>query len=314
MVSASAAVPEALAQPDLQALAVKERRVECLGPDGVCWTVFTTRDPDRELCDQCLADAAKEAAKRAAGRRIERAPVVSAAAEHVPARWLEQVEQAVRKNAEVLRSGGRWCDPAFTFARELRRFEDWAELGADEAADRAEACFHRLYQADPDRLPFYRLPAEQVAWVQRHCPQADRAGWVSALGVIDRHGRGPHDPLEAFLAAWGALAARPGAMDVALDRAAEYCADPAVFGADLAAPRRAKFRRFLAVCRELSRASEDGGEFFLPCSTWAERLETDPDTVARWRREGVRRGFLEKTVAEARHSGGNAARFRWVGP
>lgn len=217
------------------------------------------------------------------------------AAEAPRRRWIEQVEQAVRKNAEVLASIGRFRDPAFTFARELRRFLEWAELSPDEAADRAEACFLALAEANrrsldgrDDRLPFRRLPAEQIAWVTAHCHESNEGGWVAALGIEDRWGRGRHDPLQAFLSDWRGITSRPGALDVAFDGAdGSGCyADPAFFGRHLAAPRRWKVRRFLAACRELSQLFSDG-VFFMPQSVSAGRLETDPGNISRWRKEAV---------------------------
>jgi len=241
---------------------------------------------------------------------------------------VEQVAVAVRLNAEALRGGRGFRDPAWQFVAELKKLPEWAGISEDEAVERCEWAFNLLYRRGNGKgseLPFSTgYSADQSAWMKRRLQEANNRGWICALGVVDSYtdltqadpGEDFIDPLQAFLRAWRNVRAEPSAFD-----AAEYRAqhpgyqEPKVFGEEIAAPRRAPYRHFLAVCREMSRAAEDG-VFHLPTRFWADRLNTDRRTLAGWRRESVERGFLELVERESGHGGhlARAARYRWSGP
>ncbi|HUF78410.1 MAG TPA: hypothetical protein VMR44_05810 [Thermoanaerobaculia bacterium] len=296
---------------------------------ATCGTEFEPRSGRQKFCSPGGCQAEPEAA----GGLVELEPEAQVVAEPSEEELVAQVEAAVRLNAEALRGGRGFRDPAWQFVVELRKLPEWAGIGEDEAVKRCERAFGTLYRRGNGKgseLPFSTgYTAEQHAWMKRRFPEAERGGWVCALGAVDSEhalqDADPDedfaDPLEAFLRAWRNVRSEPSAFDAALHRARQpfyWDAVPGYLGRDEPAlgpgtmvPRRAKYREFLAVCREMSRAAEDG-VFALPTRFWADRLNTDRRTIAGWRKEAE--GYLELVERETPHGYGRAraARYRWI--
>ena len=212
---------------------------------------------------------------------------------------LDHVVAAIEANDAARDESLPWRSSAWTFVMHLRAHPALVRLDADAAADRIEPVLETI-DLDPNRdLPH---PDEEDIWRR-------------TLGPFDSKWRDA-DPLEDFLLVWERVHLPP--LEVAVRRAAapEYLGS-GVFGPELSAPRRAPFRRFLAVARECCRLAEERGDEGvapLALAAIAAELGTHRKTVGGWRREAERRGFLEMVREATPHGGlsGRAAEFRWV--
>lgn len=294
-----------------------ERRGYC-----VCFGTFTTRDPNRELCDECLAEAEVDDARVAAIRPDgEVETLVDPEIEQAPEVCEQQVRDALAVNADTLRRlrWKKYRDPAWTFVAELRRWPYWAQLDcAYDAAEQLDGRHGGIFARIIGELrPPFGYAASDVDSIKDRFPEAWAGGWCHALGVT--HSRAKQsskaqwrDPLECFLTDWSqqrdSFLEMPIEDAIRASRAPAY-QDPSVFGPELAKPMRAPFRRFLAVALELAAAG--GGVAFLPTRQLAARLGTDHKAIGAWRNEAVNRGFLELVAPAIPKK--RAATYRWVG-
>ena len=200
--------------------------------------------------------------------------------------------------------GDGYRSVAFEFVSELRGHPMLRDLDADGAADAIEPLLEQLVEsgAVEDRPPTVPSGASSVS------------PWSRALGWHD-NADNPQDPCEDFLKVWPRI--ELSALSLALERAAssEY-QDPEAFGPGLRAPRRAPFRRFLAVCRELVLIAGERGldAAALPVEALARLLGSDRRTVGGWRQEAEHRGFIRLVTKATPYGGiaGRAAEYQWI--
>lgn len=266
-----------------------------------CGTEYTPTGANQKWCSPACRDGETvetPAVATASGAHSEPQPLARPGLDPELYDW---VKEAVSANASALGSGYEdgWRSTSWTFAQVLRDHPALITLDADEAADVIEPYLDALFPA--------------IEW--NAGPEGTWDPWSRNLDRYDSGGN-EMDPLEDFLRVWPLV--RAPAIKVALAHAdSPPYQGPEVFGSALAAPRRAPFRRFLAVCRELCRvAAERGGDGVaaLPVQALATALGTDRRTCGGWRQEAVRRGFLVEVRPPTKHGGpaGRAGEYRWI--
>lgn len=193
-----------------------------------------------------------------------------------------------------------WRSVAWEFTRALRGHPELVDLDAVEAADALEAVFLDL----GDALPYAQFYLSRDGLVD--LPKYGNL-WAAALGEGDSCGNDA-DAEQDFMHLWDRIDP-DGTLSAAVARARRREAGrPADhYGADLAHPRRAALRLFLALCEELSRGAK-GGAFPLAVEALAKALHTDRKCIGRWRQEAVERGFLVPVADAVRQR--SAARYR----
>ncbi len=190
----------------------------------------------------------------------------------------EVVERALDPTAPAA-NRQRWQSPTWELVSRLRRHPATYYLDADEVADMVESLRPGVW----DELP-----------------ESDTLG-------------NPIDPAEDFAIAWdrcrggSALERAMLEVDGAPIHSDEFGADPWV-----SHRRRAGFRRFLALARELTRIAQ-GGPIVLAVEGIAAALGVDRHAVGEYRRRAVELEYV-KEVAQANRHKRKAAEYQWVYP
>ncbi len=208
---------------------------------------------------------------------------------------LSILEISIDERSEALASGD-FRTVSWDFARNLKMQPTLRCRSVDSVLDFIDPLLDSLFLEG--RLPFSRTH------------QGDP--WSAAL--LDGE-LWDSEPLEDFMRCWHKIA--PPLFEVAfLASKSPTYQDPCVFGEELSADRRRKFRLLLAFCYELSGLQPTPGRSFpLPVVKLARLLDSDRRTTGGWLAEAVRRGFLLKTKDSTRPRGqrkGRAAEYRWA--
>lgn len=195
-----------------------------------------------------------------------------------PASLADVVDRGIAAAVAAFPGAGSWQSPTWELVSRLRRHPATWDLDADEAADLVESIRPEVWS---------ELPAHD------------------SMG-------NPCDPAEDFPRAWdrcrggSALERAMLAVDGAPIPSEEFG------GGWVSHRRRAGFRRFLAVARELTRIAE-GGPIVLAVEGIAAALGVDRHAVGEYRRRAVELGYLVETAAADRRNR-RAAEYRWLHP
>jgi len=162
---------------------------------------------------------------------------------------------ADRAAAEVSKQTGPYRSPAFFFARCLKAWPDFADLGAEEVTVRLDRELDDMFPSSP------------VPWVALGLPDQDSTGAVI-------------DPRTDFLHCWNRVL-KPlhlgGAVDEAAERADEK---PIDMGGLFVHPSEAPVRRLVSICYYLAKRSPSC-EFFVSCRDAGRSLGVSPTEANR---------------------------------